>query len=90
MNKRIKKKHERYYWLRNAKERKVSWQEFLDSFTRKLTPEEIAGRIAQGTEDAKEESTINDYTTPLEPVKPIKPVKAEVVTLEEQKNEHTD
>ena len=90
MNKRIKKKHERYYWLRNAKERKVMWQEFLDSFTRKLTPEEIAECIAQDTEDAKEESTINDYTTPLEPVKPIKPVKAEVVTLEEQKNEHID
>lgn len=34
MNKRIKKKHERYYWLRNAKERKVSWQEFLDEIAR--------------------------------------------------------
>lgn len=33
MKKRVKKKHERYYWLRNAKERKVTWQEFLDSFT---------------------------------------------------------
>lgn len=73
MNKRIKKKHERYYWLRNAKERRVTWQEFLDSFTRKLTPEEIVN--------------INDYTTPLEPVKPRKPIKAEVVTLEEQENE---
>ena len=87
MKKRVKKKHERYYWLRNAKERKVTWQEFLDSFTRKLTPEEIAECIAQGTEDAKEELTIIGYTTPLKPVKPIKPVKAEVVTLEEQEHE---
>lgn len=71
MKKRVKKKHEHRYWLRNAKERKVTWQEFLDSFTRKLTPEETVN--------------INDYATPLEPVKPRKPVKAEVVTLEEQK-----
>lgn len=55
MNRRIKKKHERYYWLRNAKERRVTWQEFLGSFTRKLTPEEIAECITQGTEDAKKE-----------------------------------
>ena len=73
MKKRVKKKHEHRYWLRNAKEHRVSWQEFLDSFTHKLTPEEVVN--------------INDYTTPLEPVKPIKPVKAEVVTLEEQKHE---
>lgn len=55
MKKRVKKKHEHRYWLRNAKERMVTWQEFLDSFTRKLTPEEIAECIAQGTEDAKKE-----------------------------------
>ena len=55
MKKRVKKKHEHRYWLRNDKERKVTWQEFLDSFTRKLTPEEIAEYIAQGTEDAKKE-----------------------------------
>lgn len=30
MNKRIKKKHEHRYWLRNAKERRVTWQEFLE------------------------------------------------------------
>lgn len=85
MKKRVKKKHEHRYWLRNAKERRAAWQEFLDSFTHKLTSEEIAECIAQGKEDAKKEPTINDYTTPLEPVKPIKPIKVEVVTLEEQK-----
>lgn len=73
MKKRVKKKHEHRYWLRNTKERRVIWQEFLDSFTRKLAPEEIVN--------------INDYTTPLEPVKPRNLVKAEVVTLEEQENE---
>lgn len=51
MKKRVKKKHEHRYWLRNAKEHKVTWREFLDSFTRKLTAEEIAECI----EDAKKE-----------------------------------
>ncbi len=55
MKRRVKKKHEHRYWLRNAKERRVTWREFLESFTRKLTPEEIAECIAQGTEDAKKE-----------------------------------
>lgn len=55
MNRRIKKKHEHRYWLRNAKERRVAWREFLDLFTRELTPEEIAECVAQGTEDAKKE-----------------------------------
>ena len=55
MKRRVKKKHEHRYWLRNAKERRVTWQEFLESFTHKLTPEEIAECIAQGTEDAKKE-----------------------------------
>ena len=55
MKKRIKKKHEHRYWLRNAKERRAAWREFLESFTRKLTSEEIAECIVQGTEDAKKE-----------------------------------
>lgn len=55
MKKRVKKKHEHRYWLRNAKEHRVTWREFLESFTRELTSEEIAECIAQGTEDAKKE-----------------------------------
>jgi len=88
MKKRVKKKHEHRYWLRNVKERKVTWQELLELFAHNLTPEEIDECIRQGTEDARKELKelgINDYTTPLEPVRPIKPVKAEVVTSEEQK-----
>ena len=54
MKKRVKKKHEHRYWLRNAKERRVAWRQFLESFS-ELTPEEVAECIAQGTEDAKEE-----------------------------------
>ena len=34
MKKRVKKKHEHRYWLRNAKERRVTWQEFLDEIAR--------------------------------------------------------
>lgn len=48
MKKRVKKKHEHRYWLRNAKEHRVTWREFLESFTRELTSEEIAECIAQG------------------------------------------
>lgn len=47
MKKRVKKKHEHRYWLRNAKERRVTWREFLESFTRKLTPEVIAECISK-------------------------------------------
>lgn len=41
MKKRVKKKHEHRYWLRNAKERRAVWQEFLESFS-ELAPEELA------------------------------------------------
>lgn len=54
MKKRVKKKHEHRYWLRNAKERRAAWREFLESFS-ELTSEEVAECIAQGTEDAKKE-----------------------------------
>ena len=54
MKKRVKKKHEHRYWLRNAKERRVIWREFLELFS-KLTSEEIEECIRQGKEDAKKE-----------------------------------